>query len=175
MSDKAVVKGCYSDFKIIKTRKVCQVVVELPLEQAQAFIHAFGLPQPGSEQWVALARLQTPAKEETPPTASPVDLKAHSEPGHDPHGSSRTHAIHRRFEDLPLPQQAALACQDMEFREFVRQYYENDLKDERDAALFVREWCDVESRAQIYPGTPAGEKWGRLYNRFLLWKSAKAA
>jgi len=43
MSD-AVFTGTYSDFKIIKTRKVAQMVVEFPLEQGEKFINSFGLP-----------------------------------------------------------------------------------------------------------------------------------
>jgi hypothetical protein len=169
--DKAAIAGTYSDFKIIRSRKVAQLVVEVPIEQAQALITALGLPNPAEETWVAVARLQKAQegkewadyrkealKQITPPTASPVDLKAH-----------------RRFEDLPLPQQAALACQDMEFREWLRESYDGDVLDITSAAEAVRCWCHVDSRSQIQPGTDAGDAWGRLYNRFLLWKSAKAA
>jgi hypothetical protein len=146
---------------------VCSISVEIPLEQAQAFIHAFGLPQPGSEQWVALARLQTPAKEETPPEDFSEAAVAISR------GEHYTQLRNRRFEDLPLPQQAALACQDMEFREFLRTY--DKIRDDEDAATYVRKFCGVQSRAEILKGTGPGLAWGNLYNRFLLWKSAKAA
>jgi hypothetical protein len=169
--DKAAIAGTYSDFKIIRSRKVAQLIIEVPIEQAQTLITALGLPNPAEETWVAVARLQVPAegnktvaeylaasKEETPPTASPVDLKAH-----------------RRFEDLPLSQQAALACQDMEFRKFLREHLCEPISNEGDAADTVRRFCDVPSRAFIRLGDGAGDAWLRLYNRFLFWKSAKAA
>lgn len=52
-----IIQGTYSDFKMIKTRSVCQVIIELPLEQAESFISMFGIPQPSQEKWVALAML----------------------------------------------------------------------------------------------------------------------
>jgi hypothetical protein len=163
MTDKAAISGTYSDFKIIRSRKVAQLIIEVPIEQAQTLITALGLPNPASETWVAVARLQSPQE-------------AHTEPSKDRHGSSRTQPVHRPFEELPLSQQAALACQDMEFREFLREYYEPNAMDADDAAGAVRDWCSVDSRSQILPGTDAGNAWGRLYNRFLRWKKhAKAA
>jgi hypothetical protein len=160
MSDKAAIAGTYSDFKIIRSRKVAQLIIEVPIEQAQALISALGLPNPAEETWVAVARLkpQTPAKEETPPTASPVDLKAH-----------------RRFEDLPYSWQAALRCQDMSFREWLREFYEPDIHDAEDAARFVRGHCGVTSRSDIRPGTKAEKIWERLNLRYTLWESARAA
>src|SRR3954447_2369653 len=57
---RAVTQGCFSDFRLIKGRKVCQIVIEVPIEQAdQALAALGGLPQPATEAWVALARLET--------------------------------------------------------------------------------------------------------------------
>jgi hypothetical protein len=59
----AVTQGAFSDFRLIKGRKVCQIVIEVPIEQAdQALAALGGLPQPMNEIWVALARLETKAK-----------------------------------------------------------------------------------------------------------------
>ena len=52
-----ITKGTYSDFKIIKSRNVAQIIVEIPLEQSDDFIAMFGIPKPTSEKWVALAGL----------------------------------------------------------------------------------------------------------------------
>jgi len=52
-----ITKGTYSDFKIVKTRNVAQVIVEIPLEQAEEFVNMFGMPTPNMEKWVAVARL----------------------------------------------------------------------------------------------------------------------
>jgi hypothetical protein len=63
MTDAAVTQGTFADFRLIKGRKVCQLVIEVPIEQAdQALAALGGLPQPMNETWVALARLETKAK-----------------------------------------------------------------------------------------------------------------
>jgi hypothetical protein len=154
--DKAIVSGTYSDFKIIRSRKVAQLVVEVPIEQAQSLIHALGLPNPAQETWVAVARLQTPAKEETPPAAVP-------EP-------------HRPFASLPYPQQAALRCQDLSFRAFIRSSLTADwVKDEEDAAEFVRGWCNISTRKDIKPDTEAEKLWLKLNSQYEFWASRRDA
>lgn len=52
-----ITKGTYSDFKIVKTRNIAQIIVEIPLEQAEEFVTMFGMPTPNTEKWVAVARL----------------------------------------------------------------------------------------------------------------------
>jgi hypothetical protein len=60
MSELAATQGTFADFRLIKGRKVCQIVIEVPIEQAdQALAALGGLPQPATEAWVALARLET--------------------------------------------------------------------------------------------------------------------
>ena len=58
----AVVKGTYSDFKLIKTRNVVQMIIEVPIEQAEQITTKFGMPQPHEEKWVAVALLNTEKK-----------------------------------------------------------------------------------------------------------------
>ena len=38
----AAIKATFSDFKLIKTRKVAQLVMEIPVEQADAALKALG-------------------------------------------------------------------------------------------------------------------------------------
>lgn len=51
-------EGTYSDFKLVKTRSVAQIVIEIPLEKASGWVEMFGLPTPNMEQWVAIAALR---------------------------------------------------------------------------------------------------------------------
>src|SRR3954453_6625979 len=56
----AAVQGSFADFKLVKTRKTAQIIIEVPIEQADQAVAALGgLPQPATEAWVALARLET--------------------------------------------------------------------------------------------------------------------
>ncbi len=50
-------QGTYSDLKIVKTRKVVQVIIEIPIEAANTFVEMFGMPNPAEEVWVAIAEL----------------------------------------------------------------------------------------------------------------------
>jgi len=56
------IQGTYADFKIVKTRSVAQVIVEVPLESANEVVEMFGLPRPNEELWVAIAALHRQVK-----------------------------------------------------------------------------------------------------------------
>ena len=57
----ALMQGTYSDFKLIKGRKVAQMVIEFPIENSETVISTFGIPQPHMEKWVAVALLNETA------------------------------------------------------------------------------------------------------------------
>ena len=94
MTQPAAFRATLSDIRFVKTRKVCQVVLELPIEQAGDFIAAFGAPNPAEEKWVAVARL--------------VDQPA-EEPRHE----------HKNWHNLTLSAQAAIRCDDPLFWQFL--------------------------------------------------------
>lgn len=60
----AIVKGTYSDFKLVKTRKVIQMIIEIPVENHSIVTERFGIPQPHEEKWVAVALLDTRKSED---------------------------------------------------------------------------------------------------------------
>jgi hypothetical protein len=177
--DKAIFAATYSDLKFIKTRKTAQIILEIPLEAASAFLEAFGAPNPAAERHVAIAalhsreeheRLHTPAEQETPPAALPEAYKVY-----DVKGREATKPQGRPFEKLPYPQQAALRCQDLNFREYLREIQKYTVKDAEDAAVAVRAICQVQSRADIRPGTGAEKLWLRLNTHYTLWQSDREA
>lgn len=59
--DQAAFSASYSDWRVVKGRKVVQIVLEVPLEAAN---HAYnvlgGMPNPGEEKWFAIARMKQP-------------------------------------------------------------------------------------------------------------------
>lgn len=59
MTEKAAFSATYSDWRIVKGRKAVQIVFEVPLEAAH---HAYnvlgGMPNFGSENWFAIARMK---------------------------------------------------------------------------------------------------------------------
>jgi len=52
-----IIQGTYADFKIVKTRSVVQMVIEVPIENGNEVVEMFGLPKPAEELWVAVAAI----------------------------------------------------------------------------------------------------------------------
>jgi hypothetical protein len=67
---------------------------------------------------------------------------------------------HRRFDDMPKSQQSALLCNDKEFQEFM--FSDNA----EQAARRVREYCDVESRAELDIKAGPAAEWDKLRAQF---------
>jgi hypothetical protein len=148
MSKPAALSGTFSDFRIVRGRKIAQILVEIPVERADEALRVLGgIPQPHEERWVAIARLEP-------------DMKADIEPDAEP-------KPRRKLHEMSLAQQAALLCNDEAFQRFV----EEEGK-EADAPTFVRKWCGVSSRADIKPDTQAARAFKQLRDDFYLWRDS---
>lgn len=80
----------------------------------------------------------------------------------------------RKFDELPPSQQAALRCNDPQFKEFVRERLgQHQLPDEDTCADFIRSGCAVKSRSEL--DYMAKLCWGRLDNEFRNWLGTKRA
>lgn len=77
MSDLAVIKATFCDFRIVKGRKQAQLVFELPLEMAQDAITKLGMPKPSDPSWCAIALLDLSAPEPEPDTSRSDRAKEH--------------------------------------------------------------------------------------------------
>ncbi len=95
------------------------------------------MPNPGAEHWVAVAKL---------------DPKAAAAPEEKPEA--------RRWDQLSPAQQAGIRCAEPAFQKFINEEKRFDCISEDGAAAFVREWCDVKSRADISTNKGAAEAWG---------------
>ena len=139
---QAAFKATYSDLRFVKSRKVAQIVLELPLEQADGFIQAFGTPNPASETWCAIARLAI-AQDKTPPQ------KIHKT---------------KSWDELRLSQQAAIRCSDEMYRHWLC------VDDEESAKAQVRKACQVDSRAELDTDPDAAGRWHEMEAEFATWK-----
>ena len=66
MTDSAIIKGVYADYRRVKGRKVLQIIVEVPMEAAPLVHKAFGEPTPDGSTWVAVALLNNEKAKEKP-------------------------------------------------------------------------------------------------------------
>jgi len=155
-ADLAAFQGSYSDLRFVKTRSVAAITIEIPIEQASAFVAAFGAPTPGAEIPVAIARID------------PTKLASEAPK---PSGEAKER---RRFHDLPLSQQAAMRCNEPAFWKFLSERYGYAPADEPDAAAAVRELCAVQTRADIREGRPSGDLWRQTESEFQLWMQVPA-
>lgn len=140
----APLAATYSDLKFIRTRKVCQLVLEIPIEQAGQVVSLLGAPNPAEEVWCAVARLDPKAVEAKPDSAPATKPKSRA-------------------------QMAGILCNDVRFRVFLA---ENNVlgfhapKGPEDAADWVRRICGVKSRSEFDADPAAAERWDALYAEY---------
>lgn len=148
----AAISATFSDFRLVKGRKVAQLVFEVPLESADAALETLGgLPRPDREAHCGIARLakkpETPSRPER--TTGPIPT---------------------------LAQRVAIKCQDADFRRFllVTRGPSNAAEISTSAAAeYVREQCGVSSRSEIVPGSEAARKWEALEAEYIAWRSGR--
>jgi hypothetical protein len=143
MSDQpAAIKAAFSDFRLIRGRKVCQIVLEVPIEEADAALNVLGgLPQPHSERWLGVARLNGSTQ---PPEPDENNTK--------------------------LSLQAVMRCKEPLFWRFLNRLTVQPVEDETDAAWVVRKLCGVESRSGLNTDPNAATLWRGLDAKFQAWK-----
>lgn len=128
MSAPAVVAGSYCDLKTIRTRQVLQMIIEIPLEQGEQLIDAFGFPNPGAEIRVAVARL-------VDPTPTPAKQSDKSE--------AAKAAYNAKSEGEQAVVRAALLARDPRFQVYAK------ASNETEAADYIRHRCVIDSRREI--------------------------
>src|SRR6185312_6526278 len=153
MTKLAAISASLVDVRNIAAHKCVRLEIHVPAEQAGMVLDAFGWPTAVDPVPVAIARLETQKPASDAGTSNSSGFVRRKE--------------RRAFSDLPLPQQAALRCSDMEFRRFLREELEFSANDESGAAQFVRAFCDVGSRAELgITGSNAERRWLDLDAQF---------
>ena len=155
----AAFRACYSDWKLIRTRKCVQLVFEVPLEESNlAYAALGGMPNSGAEVWCAIARL--------------VDGRGtERETGE----ASRKAPVSRKpvAADKRLAQRAALICKEPLFQQWVSdQCAVGFVPTEDYVADYVRNRCRVDSRSEIVPGTDAAIEFDKICAEYALWRYA---
>lgn len=168
---QAALKACYADWKLIKTRSTVQLVFEVPVEQSGlAYEVLGGMPQPGSEVWCAIARLQQP--KEVMPTDPESGLSAKSpRPASPDTAPASGGAHHKSWHDMAPAQQAGILCADKTFHRFLTETVGDGFAvlNEIDAVTMIHDYCKVSSRRDIIPGGSASKNWSALVADYRAW------
>ena len=142
MSDKAAIHAEFEDVKRVKTRKVWQLIFEVPEERYDAAIEALGgSPQSGASRPVAIALLKPESVSERPK------------------GGERA-------------KRAGILCNNPSFFSFLHANYSPPpmampgLSMEGDCAAFIRDICDIPSRADLDHNAEAACIFDRIVDEF---------
>lgn len=156
------VQAAFSEIQIIKSRSVMVLKCEVPLEVADKVLAALGgIPIPGEERWLALARIM-------PPEARPEPAEPHKDLARSMDGRARY------AEQTPGEQartRAALLAKDPRFQGWLTAAGRTIQADERTAAEYIREWCGCEeSRREIATDPEKLRAFERLEGSFQLYR-----
>jgi hypothetical protein len=146
MNKPSAIRATYSDWKLVRTRQIVQIVFEVPLAEADlAYEVLGGMPNPASEQWFAIA---------------PIDLKKKSDAKQP-----------REWRELPPTQQAGIRCGETSFIEFIRETRPDEWHDHPyDVASCVRLICGVASRSELSTNPKARVIWMGLDASYQAWQ-----
>ena len=160
----------FSDFRLVKGRKVCQLVCEVPLEQADAALIALGgLPNPHAERWVGIVPLKAqPQGQDNSGSAPSPSADAADSPAAAPKPK-------KHWDELKPSQQAGMMCEKREFSDWMLSIgpvvrWDRDAVADNYAfetsADYVRWYCGVSSRSDLDTHPEAAKRWRELFGMF---------
>lgn len=142
----AVTTGTFAHANAIKTRSTFQIIIEIPIEQADRALEALGgWPQPGKERSVAVALLNPNRTLAGGPNALNLERKHTS-----------------------LAQLAGILCGDPIFGSFLNERYPH-IKMASPAEM-LREITGVDSRKEFDTDSHAAQRFIQLKEAFEAWQ-----
>jgi hypothetical protein len=167
---EAAFTATYSEWKVVKTRAVVQIVFEVPTEGSDVAYQVLGgMPISSKERWFAIAALD---KEAAAGAIAELNKDAAATYAATRVGAGVETPGRRR--SSPYAREIAMACNDSDFLKFLDATYDPAVGTywgsaaER-AANIVRKELGVKSRADVLPGTNAANAWRKMYDRFFEW------
>lgn len=166
----AVVSGSLAEIRFVKSRSVAVLCVEIPIEAAEDAIGKFGIPLPGQEIPVAVARLNlgkevshvTGRLNESPP-GSGLGAK-------DTGKSDRAKEAYRALDEMGRAvTRAGIMAADRNFWKWV------GCSDEDGAAHYIRNSLGIDSRAKIGTDGAAYREYLNLEHQFAVYQGREAA
>lgn len=151
-------KATYSDWKLVRTRQVVQIVFEVPLADADSAYDVLGgMPNSAESQWFGIAAIKS----------------AEAQPRQEV--TKRTAGAKRDWNALQPAAQAGIRCDEPAFCAFLKEVYPKDWREseaegeDETAANCVRLICRVHSRAELGTNHKARVIWHQLDEKFQVW------
>jgi hypothetical protein len=152
MDAPTVIQGKLVDARNVASHKCVRLYIDIPAELGASVVKMFGWPTQVEPVDVAVARLDIGAIK--PVVEAPKER--------------------RKFADLSPAQQAALTCKEPRFWAWIREERGEDGCDsEGDAADYVREFCNVQSRSELNLHTGGATRWQFLCSAYHAWLAAE--
>lgn len=160
-------RGTYSDWRLVKTRGVIQIVFEVPLTDAdRAYDVLGGMPDASRERWFGIAAIrgeEVVGREFEQTAARPEDCE-------------QLPRAKRSWQDLSPQQQAGIRCEEPSFIVFLQEEHPDYFHEAMtDPAECVRMICGVESRAELETNQKARVIWKQLSDQFDAWRALEHA
>lgn len=179
MSEPRVIQADYANWRPVQGRKVLQLIFEVPIEQTADVMNKLGTPTSGESRWCAIALLdKTRAVSNGATVAGSTDhLNGHEPDRNDSGGGNPSKVVtagetaHRKFSELPLPQQAGIRCQDRDFQWFLMDKYPVIAANNTETKGAVCVICGVITRSELTHGEASGDKWLALEERYQAWRT----
>ena len=147
------IRATFSDYRTVKSRKVLQLVMEVPIEYQAEVFAALGYPVPDADLWCGIARLQPGAGAEAGGRPQPAATPASE--GSSPSAGAFERSLQGKAryaesdEMAKAVTRAALLAKDARFRGWLEDEYGTAILDEADAAERIRQVCRIVSRSEI--------------------------
>lgn len=174
----AAVMGSLVNLKNVATHKSIALTIHIPAEAAQEVLAAFGWPTMVDPVPVAVARLEESASVTQPPPDDVYEAmlrkRARDEQNaypappapEEPPEPTRL----RHWAEMSPAQQTGVIRNENDFMDFAGVHTAQEARD------YIRAWCDVQSCAEIAPGTKAAALWAQLQVRYGNWlRTARGA
>ncbi len=147
----------YTEFLMVKGRKVLKITLEVPLEEMQSVLEYLGAPKPHESTWVAVALVNPSMIGVEPPTEAPPVSKAKQRYAASDEGKK---AVVR----------AGALAKDERFYPWLivsdKYCYDSGGSDEDWSAEYIRTYCGIASRSELATNKEALQKFLALEEEF---------
>jgi hypothetical protein len=180
MNQPAAFSASYSDWKLIKTRGVVQVVMEIPLADADTAYNVLGgMPDVARENWFAIAPLKLPRAEKENNT-TPIRTAAQPQPdvprsGWGEAGSPFMAKAKRDWRAVPYPQQAGIRICEATFAAYLREEHPDEWHETGEADACVKFICNINSKRELLTNHKAALLWHQLDTAYSAWLALERA